>query len=68
MQARVTIEIPYKEWLHSEAAKLGIYPHTLAVRLNRRKHPYPPGLKRGRSGRAIAVVVHQETKLSQLPK
>ena len=68
MKARVTIEIPYKEWLHNEAEKLGISIHALEVRLHRGRHPYPASLKRGRSGRAIAVVVHQQTKLSHVPK
>lgn len=68
MTARVTIEIPFKEWLHEEAARLSIKPHTLAVRLNRGRHPWPAGLKRGKRGRAIAIVIHNTTKLNTKKK
>ena len=60
MTARVTIEIPFKEWLHNEAVKLGISPHALDMRLSRGRHPYPHGTKRGPSGRAISVVIHKQ--------
>ena len=63
MKANVCIEIPFKEWLLAEAAKLNIKPHTLEMRLHRGKHLYPAGLQRGRK-RAVAVVMLKEENLT----
>ncbi len=55
MKARVTIEIPFKDWKKAEAAKVGITVHALEQRLYRGHHMYPAGLQRGIK-RAVKVI------------
>lgn len=48
-------EIPFKQWLHDTAEKLGITPHALEARLWRGKHPKPRMRIAGRNNRFVKV-------------
>ena len=57
MTPQVRIEIPWKQWVMTEAERLGIDHHALQMRLARKRHPLPPHLKRGPTGRIISLTI-----------